>query len=175
MKPDSSSYQSRRVDNAGNQISESFGIYDPSGSPAGSSNAKRSRSGITTGDYFVIKNTFIGSSTSGVTGIRTTSSGPEIVGVGTEFVDNVYFAEHVVSVGSSVLRVFANVQSISGINTVGFATFGLPIVGNYSWGAINVSRGVNSKSFEFFNQNGISGIETSAQVIRSLPVKTSYT
>ena len=28
---------------------------------------------------------------------------------------------------------------------------------------------------DFFNQNGISGIETSAQVIRTLPVRTSYT
>ena len=135
---------------------------------------ERLKTGITTGDYFVIQNTSIGSSTSGVTGIRTTSSGPEIVGVGTEFVDNVYFAEHIVSVGSSIVRVFSNVQSISGINTVGFATFGLSRVGNYSWGAVNVSRGVNSKSFEFFNQNGISGIETSAQVIRSLPVKITY-
>mgnify|MGYP003314486428 FL=1 len=34
---------------------------------------------------------------------------------------------------------------------------------------------LNSKSFDFFNQNGISGIETSAQVIRSVPIKTSYT
>ena len=135
---------------------------------------ERLKTGITTGDYFVIQNTSIGSSTSGVTGIRTTSSGPEIVGVGTEFIDNVYFAEHIVSVGSSIVRVFSNVQSISGINTVGFATFGLSRVGNYSWGAVNISRGVNSKSFEFFNQNGVSGIETSAQVIRSLPVKITY-
>ena len=135
---------------------------------------ERLKTGITTGDYFVVQNTSIGSSTSGVTGIRTTSSGPEIVGVGTEFIDNVYFAEHIVSVGSSIVRVFSNVQSISGINTVGFATFGLSRVGNYSWGAVNISRGVNSKSFEFFNQNGVSGIETSAQVIRSLPVKITY-
>tara|TARA_S200000501_G_scaffold377668_1_gene436867 strand:+ start:1825 stop:12261 length:10437 start_codon:yes stop_codon:yes gene_type:complete len=135
---------------------------------------ERLKTGITTGDYFVIQNTSIGSSTSGVTGIRTTSSGPQIVGVGTEFIDNIYFAEHIVSVGSSIVRVFSNVQSISGINTVGFATFGLSRVGDYSWGAVNVSRGVNSKSFEFFNQNGVSGIETSAQVIRSLPVKITY-
>ena len=134
---------------------------------------ERLKTGITTGDYFVIQNTSIGSSTSGVTGIRTTSSGPEVVGVGTNFVDNVYFAEHIVSVGSSIVRVFANVQSISGINTVGFATFGLPRVGKYSWGAVNVSRGFGSQSFEFFNQNGILGIETSAQVIRSTPIKTS--
>ena len=60
------------------------------------------KSGISTGDYFVIKNTFIGD---GVTGIKTTSSGPETVGVGNSFLDNVYFVEHFVSVGSSITRV----------------------------------------------------------------------
>ena len=134
---------------------------------------ERQKTGITTGDYFVIQNTSIGSSTSGITGIKTTSSGPETIGVGTNFLDNVYFAEHIVGVGQSVVRVFSNVQSISGINTVGLTTYARG--GKYSWGTVNVSRGLNSKSFEFFNQNGVSGIETSAQVIRSSPVKTSYT
>ena len=136
-------------------------------------NKERLKTGISTGDYFVIKNTSIGSSTSGVTGIKTTSSSPEIIGVGTNFVDNVYFAEHIIGIGVSVVRVFSNVQSISGINTVGLTTYARG--GKYSWGAVNVSRASNSKSFEFFNQNGVSGIETSAQVIRSAPIKTSYT
>ena len=135
--------------------------------------SERQKSGIQTGDYFVIQNTSIGSSTSGITGIKTTSSGPETIGVGTNFLDNVYFAEHIVGIGQSVVRVFSNVQSISGIDTVGLTTYSRS--GKYSWGAVNVSRGLNSKSFEFFNQNGISGIETSAQVIRSTPIKTSYT
>ena len=128
------------------------------------------RSGITTGDYFVIKNTFTGN---GVTGIRTTSSGPETVGVGNTFLDSVYFAEHHVSVGSSITRVFANVSSIAGINTTGLSTHFK--FGTYSWGSIGISRNNNSKSFTFHNQNGLVGIETSAQVIRTLPMKTLYT
>jgi len=136
-------------------------------------NNERLKTGISTGDYFVIQNTSIGSSTSGVTGIKTTSSGSEIIGVGTNFVDNVYFAEHIIGIGVSIVRVFSNVQSISGINTVGLTTYARG--GKYSWGAVNVSRTSNSKSFEFFNQNGVSGIETSAQIIRSAPIKASYT
>ena len=46
--------------------------------------------------------------------------------------------------------------------------------GDYSWGSVNVSRNNNSKSFTFHNQNGLLGIETSAQVIRNLPVSTLY-
>ena len=45
---------------------------DPTIYSASPSGNQISRSGITTGDYFVIKNTFIGD---GVTGIKTTSSG----------------------------------------------------------------------------------------------------
>ena len=144
---------------------------DPTIYSASPSGNQITRSGITTGDYFVIKNTFIGD---GVTGIRTTSSGPETVGVGNTFLDNVYFAEHHVSVGSSIVRVFANVTSIAGINTVGFGTDRFKF-GTYSWGSIGISRNNNSKTFTFHNQNGLVGIETSAQVIRTLPMKTLYT
>ena len=145
-------------------------IYDPDGIPNGSVQDKRSKSGISTGDYFVIDNTFIGN---GITGIRTTSSGPETVGVGNSFLNNVYFAEDYVSVGSSMIRVFANVNSIAGIDTTTLTTKFK--YGTYSWGSINVSRSVNSKSFTFHNQNGVVGIETSAQVIRTIPIRTSYT
>ena len=146
-----------------------YGIYDPSGIPAGSKDNFRSRSGIITGDYFVIDNTFIGD---GVTGIRTTSSGPETVGVGNSFLNGVYFAEHYVSVGSSTLRVFANVDSIAGIDTTTLSeNFKY---GNYSWGTINGTRKSNSKPFTFHNQNGLLGIETSTQVTRTTPIKTVY-
>ena len=143
---------------------------DPTIYSASPSGNQISRSGITTGDYFVVKNTFIGD---GVTGIKTTSSGPETVGVGNTFLDNVYFAEHHVSVGSSIVRVFANVNSITGVNTTGLSTHFK--FGTYSWGSIGISRNNNSKSFTFHNQNGLVGIETSAQVIRTLPMKTLYT
>ena len=72
-----------------------------------------------------------------------------------------------------MIRVFANVNSIAGIDTTTLTT--KVKYGTYSWGSIDVSRSANSKSFTFHNQNGVVGIETSAQVIRTLPVKTSYT
>jgi len=156
------------------QPDEDYGIYHPNGAPAGQENNKISKSGITTGDYFVIENTFMGD---GVTGIKTTTSGPETVSIGNTFLDNVYFASHHVSVGSSILRVFANVNSIAGIKTAGFGTAGIDRFkfGDYSWGSINVTRTSNSKAFTFHNQNGLLGIETSTQVIRSLPLKSLYT
>ena len=45
--------------------------------------------------------------------------------------------------------------------------------GNYTWGVINVSRSVNTaKVFECYNGNGLSGIDTSAQVSRILGLKS---
>ena len=72
-----------------------------------------------------------------------------------------------------MIRIFANVDSIAGIDTTSLTTKFK--YGTYSWGSINVTRKIDSKSFTFHNQNGLTGIETSAQVIRTLPMKTSYT
>ena len=125
------------------------------------------RPGISTGDYFVIENTIIGS---GVTSIKNNSS--SVVSVGNSFIDNVYYASNIVSVGSSTLRVYSNVTSISGVNTSTLPQ--LNSYGTYTWGSINISRNSNSKSFQFYNQNGTTGIETSAHVSRLLQLRLIY-
>ena len=125
------------------------------------------RPGISTGDYFVIENTIIGS---GVTSIKNNLS--LVVSVGNSFIDNVYYASNIVSVGSSTLRVYSNVTSISGVNTSTLPQ--LNSYGTYTWGSINISRNSNSKSFQFYNQNGTAGIETSAHVSRLLQLRLIY-
>jgi hypothetical protein len=127
-----------------------------------------SRPGITTGDYFVIENSIIGN---GVTSIKNNTS--EIVSIGNSFIDNVYYANHIVSIGSSSLRVYSNILSLNGIDTSSLP-LNLSNYGTYTWGIINCSRNSNSKSFEFYNQNGLLGIETSAYVSRLLQLKASY-
>lgn len=135
-----------------------------------SSAQKVTRSGISTGDYFVIENTTIGN---GTTSIKNNSI--DVVSIGNSFIDNIYYANHVVSIGTSTLRVYSNVFSISGINTgSNFISTSLNNYGTYTWGSINISRSLNSKSFQFNNQNGVIGIETSAHVSRILPLRLSY-
>ena len=135
-----------------------------------SSAQKVTRSGISTGDYFVIENTTIGN---GTTSIKNNSI--DVVSIGNSFIDNIYYANHIVSIGTSILRVYSNVFSISGINTgSNFLSTSLNNYGTYTWGSINISRSLNSKSFQFNNQNGVIGIETSAHVSRILPLKLSY-
>ena len=62
-------------------------------------------SGISTGDYFIVRNSNLGSATTSVNSLGTDNS--TIVGIGSEFIDNVYV------VNSSELIT----QNISGINT----------------------------------------------------------
>ena len=145
-----------------------FDLTPDKGIYAASPNASQvSKSGINTGDYFVIKNTYIGS---GVTSI--TDHPLNIVSIGTTTIDNVYYANQVVSIGSSIIRVSSNVDSLSGINTFNSLISGLTI-GNYCWGSINL--GVrDGKSFVFQNQNGLAGIQTSAHVSRTQEMKLSY-
>jgi len=156
------------VSNTGlNMGSKKCIIFDLKPDPNIIGDTGKGRSGITTGDFFVIKNSVVGT---GVTSVGATAG--TTVAIGTAFIDNVFYAHHHVSIGSSILRVFSNVNSVAGINTstVNHVTE----LGNYSWGSIEVSRTPNSHAFTFFNQQGTVGIKTSAHVSRIVKLKTEY-
>ena len=150
-----------------NMASKKCIIFDLKPDPNIIGDTGKGRSGITTGDFFVINNSFVGT---GVTSVGATAG--TTVAIGTAFIDNVFYAHHHVSIGSSILRVFSNVNSVAGINTstVNHVTE----LGNYSWGSIEVSRTTSSHAFSFFNQQGTAGIDTSAHVSRIVKLKTEY-
>ena len=152
--------------------------------------AAKTKSGLATGDYFVIDNTSLGSPSIGVTavGVNTATT----VGIGTQFLNSVYQVYHheyqPTGTGSSTVRVTCNVQD----HQVGITTAGLESVipgatghknaGTYTWGVINVNRNANSKSFNAYTQNGVGnlndsnyqiGISTSAYVSRLLGLRES--
>jgi hypothetical protein len=146
---------------------------------------------ISQGDYFVLSDSNLGFNTS----IKSLRSDGSVVGVGTTFIDNVY---QVVS-SSTVLKNiigFGNIYtkevvvSVNTINNYDFRsrtfdsssitfdstrmTFDAEIIneiGNFSWGRIPVSSFVPVEPFNFYNQNGITGIKTSALVTRTNPLK----
>ena len=133
--------------------------------------APSTKSGIVTGQYIVIQGTSFGD---GIVSIGTHTS--KIVSVGNSFADNVYQVGHYqdVGTGSTVRRIICNINTaLSGINTNTGVTTNR-FIGNYSWGTITVAGSRNGKSFEFYNQNGLLGIETSAHISRSLQLKQVY-
>ena len=142
-----------------------FDIVPTATSPGADAN----RTGIVTGQYLVIKGTLFGD---GVTSIKEHQD--SVVCVGKSFADNVYYVNHYTNVNSTTRRVTCNVTSLVGVSTnIGIHTI-TGDIGFYSWGTITTSGSRSGESYEFHNQNGLLGIETSAQISRTLQLKQIY-
>ena len=125
--------------------------------------------GISTGDYFVIRNSVVGS---GITSIDDHET--NIVGTGTNFVDNVYRAASVVNIaGTDAKRVSANILSLVGINTNANLDTEDKFYGTFSWGKINIGSR-NGKSFTYQSNDPLSGLSTSAHISRTAQLSTFY-
>lgn len=130
-------------------------------------------SSINANDYFIIKNSNIGSGTTSVISLDSLNN---TVGVGTSFADNVYEVASAVSISTSVSgistyvrRVFVKVDQFnygfSGITTSDF-------FGSFSWGRIDIESRSGLNSYTAYTGSGIgitegSGISTSTMVTRS--------
>ena len=131
---------------------------------------KITRSSIQAGDKFVISNTRIGS---GVTALVDSVLNP-FAGESTDFIDCVYHAHNVVSIGSSGVRISANVQSISGINTLGLSTYSATH-GCFSWGKMSFTRAGTAKTFTSETGSGNAGLTTSAYIRRQTQIRLADT
>jgi len=124
---------------------------------------------LSAGDYVVIQNTHVS--------IGSTFASP--VSVATTFLDCVYQVAtatteqvevvHETNVGvvTSVRRIVCNVDTYGpGIaHTTSF------FLGDFSWGKIEFAERVNPQTFNFYGQDGVSGISTSGLVNRTQSLK----
>jgi len=141
-------------------------IFIPSGLSAAN---KVTSTGISTGDYFVVRNTRIGSGVTSIDGDVST-----VVANGADFIDNVYRASNVVAIaGTDAKLVSANVLSVVGVNTALPDNFNIKKYGNFSWGKI-ITGSRNGSSFVFQKDNPLSGVTTSAHVSRITELKAEY-
>ena len=122
------------------------------------------RSGIATGDYFVIKNSCVGN---GVTSLDSTFS---VLGVGSTFIDNVYRADQVINDGiAGIVTVYSNVQSIAGIGSTSFTS-----ISEYSWGKLyNFNTRTSPEEFKLSN-TGLTGVSTAPIVTRINALKEEF-
>ena len=151
------------------------------------------RPGISTGDYFVIENTNIGSPDANINnrpkalgyvadanGLATGPDTSNVVGIGSTWIDNVYQCSHwtATGVGNTSIKVETYVLNHTGITTTDIPEPGhnetARLAGSYSWGYLSgfTRNAGTSTSFPFYNQNGIAGIETSAYISRTVQMKT---
>ena len=140
-------------------------------------------SGLTTGYYFMVQGSNIGS------GVTSLDASGNSIGIGTTALDNIYQVSHYVGLstvgfGSTVpgtnnlLRVFTAVENWEGLqSTVGYSTLGQGIsssfVGEYSWGRIQLSDRMVSTSYTINTSNGVVGIITGPQVKRRDKLKST--
>jgi hypothetical protein len=126
-------------------------------------------SGIQTGYYFLTKNTNIGS---GVTSLYQNNT---ILGISTQFLDNIYEVTSVSTATTAVAgvgityvkRVTVSVNNFGNISGIGNTQF----YGEYSWGRINLGGRSNPKEFLSYTSNGLSGISSSSSISRIQSLK----
>ena len=125
---------------------------------------------IASGDYFIVTNSSVGS---GVTAKDSTAS--TVVGVATEFLDGVYqVASTPVAVGSGqTMRVTCNVESNHGLDFTGLSSGSGQFYGNYSF--CKITSAAVGAAFTCNTLNGLTGIATAPQVIRSERLSLDYT
>ena len=126
-------------------------------------------SGIQTGYYFSTFNTNIGN---GVTSLYQNSS---ILGISTQYLDNVYEVADVSIAQTSVTgigithvsRVIVSVSNYNSLTGTGYSSY----FGEFSWGKIVLGDRSIPQEFNAYTRNGIIGLTTSSVVTRINPLK----
>ena len=159
-------------------------------------------SGIGTGDYFVIKNSYVGFAD---TTLNSLDINGDIIGIGTNFVDNIYqvdtatnhITDGVTGLGTTTFRRVT--AKIAGISTVtfastraGFSSVSLDFasagqgagsgwsgafttsfyLGDFSWGKINLVERTKSNEYTAWTRGAISGLSTTPIVQRNKALKS---
>ena len=110
--------------------------------------------GISTGDYFVVSRSNVGN---GVTALSQDRS--STVGLATQFLDGVYQVSHISPVGTGLsMRVHVNIGNF---------------YGEYSWAKFTSGRS-SGIAFTCNPLNGLTGISTAPQIIRTTKLSLDY-
>ena len=154
-----------------------FHLYIPSDSVMRDANLVGTAvtlSGISTGDYFIVRNSSLGAASTSINALGTDNS--TIVGVGAEFLDNVYVVNKV-ELGTQVISgVSTHITKVSvntNINPDGISGFSTgPFLGEYSWGKAVVEARSREVSYPAHTLSGIgtnelTGISTSSKLYRT--------
>ena len=128
-------------------------------------------------DYFVVYNSNVGVSTDVLYSVDNSGN---IIGIATTCVDNIYQVDTATDVSSTVIGIGTTivrrvVARVSGMSTISFGSSTSSYFGNFSWGKINLPYRNAENQYSAYTNNGISGISSSALIVRSSPLKyTNY-
>lgn len=126
------------------------------------------RTGISTGDYFVISHSNIGAGLTALSQDRSTT-----VGIATTCIDGIYQVSHIDTVGTGTMRVYAQVEEGHGLNFTGLGSGVGNVYGRFSWAKFTSTR-TSGLAFTCTNDNGLTGISTAPQIIRTTKLSLDY-
>ena len=137
---------------------------------------------IGVGDAFVLQNSNIGSATTSITSYDGLGN---ILGISTSYIDGVYepvevqqISRVIGGIGTAVVRVRAKVDNppvgfdfdANFDGTTGMTTSNYQ--GSYSWGRVSVATRQTAIAYDAFNMQGLGGISTSPNILRSEPLRS---
>ena len=136
---------------------------------------------IDVGDAFILYNSNIGSATTSITSYDGEGN---VLGISTSYLDGVYepvevstISKVIGGIGTAVVRVRAKVDNppvgfdfdANFNGTTGMTTSNYQ--GSYSWGRISVETRQTAIGYSAYNMQGIGGISTSPNILRSEPLR----
>ena len=125
------------------------------------------KTGISTGDYFLVTRSNVGNGVTALSQDRT-----ETVGIATEFLDGVFEVAHVDDITAQIVRVHTNVSPGHGLNFVGLASDIGNYYGQFSWA--KVSTGGMGTTFTVNANEGLTGLSTAPVVTRTEKLLLDY-
>jgi hypothetical protein len=151
-----------------------FEFFIPNNSPLRENQfGSITKTGIATGDYFVVSRSNVGAVGGGVTALSQTRA--STVGIGNSFIDGVYQVGHIQPLAGigETMRVIANIETNHQLNFTGLTSGVGAFYGEFSWAKF--TTGAIGTSFTVNTLEGLTGLSTAPEIQRTNKLLLDYT
>lgn len=151
-----------------------FEFFIPNNSPLRENQfGSITKTGIGTGDYFVVSRSNVGAVGGGVTALSQTRG--STVGMGNSFIDGVYQVSHIQPLAGigETMRVIANIETNHQLNFTGLTSGVGAFYGEFSWAKF--TTGAIGTSFTVNTLEGLTGLSTAPEIQRTNKLLLDYT
>ena len=131
------------------------------------------KTGISTGDYFLVSRSNVGSGVTALSQDRTVA-----ISSCSDLIDTVYQVSHIEDIApigsASSVRVHVNVETGHGLNFTGLGSGVGNYYGDYSWAKFSSSR-TTGIAFTCNASDGLTGLSTAPTIVRTTKLSLDYT
>ena len=151
-----------------------FNVHIPLSSPIRNNDlGGLTKTGISTGDYFLVSRSNVGSGVTALSQDRTVA-----ISSCSDLIDTVYQVSHIEDItpigSASSVRVHVNVETGHGLNFTGLGSGIGNYYGDYSWAKFSSSR-TTGIAFTCNASDGLTGLSTAPTIVRTTKLSLDYT